>query len=115
MVDVMITPPRGSRTRAGPRLPASIDAGPVLTRGTPSRTQGLPVSKPGLCADTHDLPDRLANMVWRMYSDVWAEWHTEHERRRSAPHGFLAVTGLHWLSGSPRSFEDVPGEWSSSP
>jgi uncharacterized protein (DUF1684 family) len=50
-----------------------------------------------------------------MYSDVWAEWHAEHERRRSAPHGFLAVTGLHWLSGSPQRFEDVPGEWSSSP
>jgi uncharacterized protein (DUF1684 family) len=48
-----------------------------------------------------------------MYSDVWAEWHAEHERRRSAPHGFLAVTGLHW-PGSPQRFEDVPGEWSSS-
>jgi hypothetical protein len=50
-----------------------------------------------------------------MYSDVWAEWHAEHERRRSAPHGFLAVTGLHWLSGSPQRFDDVLGEWSVSP
>jgi uncharacterized protein (DUF1684 family) len=50
-----------------------------------------------------------------MYSDDWADWHAEHERRRSAPHGFLAVTGLHWLSGSPQRFDDAPGEWWSSP
>jgi hypothetical protein len=50
-----------------------------------------------------------------MYADEWAEWHAEHERRRAAPHGFLAVTGLHWLTGEPQRFDDVPGSWSDGP
>ncbi|GID91807.1 hypothetical protein Adi01nite_12190 [Amorphoplanes digitatis] len=37
-----------------------VDAGPVLTRSTPSRTQGLPASKPGLYAGTHDLVSTVA-------------------------------------------------------
>ncbi len=50
-----------------------------------------------------------------MYADEWARWHAEHELRRAAPHGFLAVTGMHWLSGGPQSFGDVPGVWSDGP
>lgn len=43
----------------------------------------------------------------------WEEWHREHERRRADGHGFLAVTGLHWLSGEPTRFPGLPGEWST--
>src|ERR1044071_4374283 len=50
-----------------------------------------------------------------MDKEEWAAWHAEHERRRSAPHGFLAVTGLHWLAATPERFDDVPGAWSADP
>jgi hypothetical protein len=32
-----------------------------------------------------------------------------------APHGFLSVTGLHWLTGDTQRFDDVPGAWSDGP
>ncbi len=44
----------------------------------------------------------------------WAHWHQDHERRRASPHGFLSITGLHWLTDVPQRFDDVPGEWSNS-
>lgn len=47
-----------------------------------------------------------------MYTDDWAAWHAEHERRRASPHGMLAITGMHWLDETPRRFDDVPGSWS---
>lgn len=45
----------------------------------------------------------------------WALWHDEHEKRRASPHGFLAITGLHWLDATPQRFPDAPGEWSTGP
>jgi hypothetical protein len=50
-----------------------------------------------------------------MYADERAVWHEQHERKRAAPHGFLAATGLHWLSGEWQRFGDVPGEWCDGP
>ncbi|GIF12796.1 DUF1684 domain-containing protein [Actinoplanes teichomyceticus] len=49
------------------------------------------------------------------FAQQWARWHDEHEQRRAAPHGFLAITGLHWLSETPQRFPDAPGEWRSEP
>ncbi|MDX2600573.1 DUF1684 domain-containing protein [Streptomyces caniscabiei] len=43
----------------------------------------------------------------------WQEWHTGQETRLADPHGFLAVTGLHWLDQEPRRFPDAPGAWST--
>lgn len=43
----------------------------------------------------------------------WEDWHREHEARRADPHGFLAVTGLHWLDGAPQRIDGLPGEWST--
>ncbi len=45
----------------------------------------------------------------------WETWHREHEARRADPHGFLAVTGLHWLSETPLTLPDAPGTWSTRP
>ncbi|WP_410813992.1 DUF1684 domain-containing protein [Micromonospora sp. 067-2] len=42
---------------------------------------------------------------------AWQEWHRAHERALADPHGFLAVTGLHWLTPQAQRFPDVPGEW----
>src|SRR4029078_13506953 len=43
----------------------------------------------------------------------WRRWHDEHERVRADGHGFLAISGLHWLSDQPQRFAGAPGEWST--
>lgn len=43
----------------------------------------------------------------------WSQWHRRHEERLADPHGFLAVTGLHWLTAEPRRFDGAPGAWST--
>ncbi|MEV6302735.1 DUF1684 domain-containing protein [Actinoplanes sp. NPDC051861] len=47
------------------------------------------------------------------FQEEWEEWHAGHEQRRASPHGFLSITGLHWLDASPRRFDGAPGLWSS--
>jgi uncharacterized protein (DUF1684 family) len=47
------------------------------------------------------------------FAREWAGWHRAHETRRADPHGFLAVTALHWLTGEPHRFEGIPGTWST--
>lgn len=42
----------------------------------------------------------------------WQEWHAAHEQHRAHPHGFLAVTHLHWLGSEPARLEGAPGTWS---
>lgn len=49
------------------------------------------------------------------FAQQWHQWHTQHEERRAAPHGFLAITGLHWLNGTPQRFPDAPGSWTTGP
>jgi len=44
----------------------------------------------------------------------WDQWHRAREDRLASPHGFLAITGLHWLRGDPERFRDAPGAWSST-
>ena len=41
----------------------------------------------------------------------WQDWHAAHERNRAHPHGFLAVTHLHWLGNEATSLEGAPGAW----
>ena len=43
----------------------------------------------------------------------WQEWHAAHERNRAHPHGFLAVTHLHWLGTEATPLEGAPGTWSA--
>ncbi|WP_312856018.1 DUF1684 domain-containing protein [Nocardioides stalactiti] len=45
----------------------------------------------------------------------WQEWHDGREARLVAPHGFLAITGLHWLDPSPQRIDGIPGAWSTGP
>ena len=46
-----------------------------------------------------------------VFAAEWNEWHAAHERRRADPHGFLAVTHLHWLGAEPARLDGVPGTW----
>jgi hypothetical protein len=48
------------------------------------------------------------------FAREWEEWHAEQERVLTDPHGFLAITGLHWLDATPTRFPDAPGAWSST-
>ncbi|WP_284978222.1 DUF1684 domain-containing protein [Arthrobacter sp. fls2-241-R2A-200] len=47
------------------------------------------------------------------FDEEWLEWHAAHERNRAHPHGFLAVTHLHWLSSEATRLEGAPGTWSA--
>jgi uncharacterized protein (DUF1684 family) len=48
------------------------------------------------------------------FAQDWERWHADHEGVLADRHGFLAITGLHWLSAEPKRFPDAPGEWSTS-
>ncbi|HXL90819.1 MAG TPA: DUF1684 domain-containing protein [Streptosporangiaceae bacterium] len=48
------------------------------------------------------------------FAQDWTQWRRAHEARLTDPHGFLAITGLHWLSAEPERFGDAPGEWSAT-
>ncbi|MGC2485546.1 MAG: DUF1684 domain-containing protein [Acidimicrobiales bacterium] len=45
------------------------------------------------------------------FRDEWDRWHYDVESRRRSPHGFLAVTGIHWLTPTPTPIGDAPGQW----
>lgn len=45
----------------------------------------------------------------------WLEWHRAQEAWLADPHGFLAITGLHWLDDRPQRFPDAPGAWHTGP
>jgi len=49
------------------------------------------------------------------FETAWQEWRAQREARLRDPHGFLAITGLHWLSDEPQRFDDVPGAWHAGP
>ncbi|MDT0266621.1 DUF1684 domain-containing protein [Streptomyces sp. DSM 44915] len=41
----------------------------------------------------------------------WRRWRAAREAALRDPHGFLAVTGLHWLTPEPTRYPDAPGSW----
>ncbi|UVJ39291.1 DUF1684 domain-containing protein [Arthrobacter sp. CJ23] len=46
------------------------------------------------------------------FAAAWEDWHAVHEQHRADPHGFLAVTHLHWLDGHAARLDGAPGAWS---
>jgi uncharacterized protein (DUF1684 family) len=42
---------------------------------------------------------------------AWNAFRAAREERLSAPHGFLAITGLHWLDSTPQRYDGAPGAW----
>lgn len=44
----------------------------------------------------------------------WLDWHRGVEANRRDPAGFLAISGLHWLTDEPERFPHAPGVWSTS-
>ncbi|MFC9064888.1 MULTISPECIES: DUF1684 domain-containing protein [Streptomyces] len=43
----------------------------------------------------------------------WTTWRRARERSLAAPHGFLAITSMRWLTPEPTRFDDAPGAWST--
>jgi len=48
------------------------------------------------------------------FVEAWQEWHTAKDATFGSPHGFLAVTAVHWLTPDPARYDDAPGAWSST-
>ena len=48
------------------------------------------------------------------FTAAWEAWHAEQEGRLADPHGFLAITSLHWLTGR-RSASTTPPAWYTGP
>jgi len=46
-----------------------------------------------------------------MTFDEWRAFRDDREARLRDPHGWLAITAIHWLTSTPERFDDVPGEW----
>lgn len=49
------------------------------------------------------------------FTEDWANWHKQHETLLASKHGFLAITSLNWLTGTPQRFPDAPGSWRTGP
>jgi uncharacterized protein (DUF1684 family) len=47
------------------------------------------------------------------FDQQWEQWRLAHEGNLAAPHGFLAVTGIYWLTATPERFPGAPGQWST--
>ena len=80
---------------------------PTDTDGRSPVVAAAPGGRPGQTPDGR--PDGRPD---REFLAAWADWHAAHERHRADPHGFLAVTHLHWLDSSPARLDGAPGTWS---
>ncbi|MGI4894848.1 MAG: hypothetical protein ACRYF3_07030, partial [Janthinobacterium lividum] len=45
--------------------------------------------------------------------ESWQAWRVERTRELSRPHGWLSLTGLHWLDSADSDIEGLPGRWRS--
>lgn len=45
------------------------------------------------------------------FAEAHAAWHSQVEAQRTAPHGPLSATALHWLTETAQRFPEVPGSW----
>ncbi|WP_345379710.1 DUF1684 domain-containing protein [Pseudonocardia yuanmonensis] len=41
----------------------------------------------------------------------WDTWHAAREKELGTPHGWLSLTALEWITGTPQRFDGVPGTW----
>lgn len=45
-------------------------------------------------------------------STAWSRWHAARELDLREAHGWLSMTGFHWLQAAPTAVEGLPGRWS---
>jgi uncharacterized protein (DUF1684 family) len=49
------------------------------------------------------------------FGEAWNDWHSERERYYGDPLGWVALTGLYWLSDEFETVADLPGRWRADP
>jgi len=62
-------------------------------------------------------PDVVPDMT-RTVTDLqteWDAWHSDREEELAAPHGWLSLRSLSWLTPEPSPVDGVPGRWSATP
>jgi len=42
---------------------------------------------------------------------AWTRWHADREADLAAEHGWLSLTGFHWLPPAPAALDGLPGRW----
>jgi len=42
---------------------------------------------------------------------AWTSWHTAREADLADEHGWLSLTGFHWLPAAPATLDGIPGKW----
>lgn len=57
------------------------------------------------------VPGDSAPATREAFAAAHEAWHAEVEAGRTAPHGPLSVTALHWLTEDPQRFAEAPGTW----
>lgn len=61
-----------------------------------------------------DVRPAQAGTVPRPYPvSEWAQWHADRESALREEHGWLSLTGFHWLPPEAGALEGVPGRWSA--
>lgn len=61
------------------------------------------------------MPNPHRTLEPEAFAAAHAAWHAEVEAGRTAPHGPLSVTALHWLTEHPQHFAGAPGTWRTDP
>lgn len=59
------------------------------------------------------MPVQNSPTVIDTFAADWEEWHRRKDAALAHEHGFLAVTGQHWLATCPQRFPGAPGIWST--
>jgi len=49
------------------------------------------------------------------FTTDWETWHASREAYYAEPHGWVAITALHWLTAEPAVFDQFPGRWTAAP
>jgi uncharacterized protein (DUF1684 family) len=84
-----------------------------MTERMTERPPRLTVRPPETSDEEHTMTVQDTPTDLSAFTHDWQEWHRGQEARIGDPHGFLAITGLHWLSDEPQRFPDAPGTWST--
>lgn len=45
----------------------------------------------------------------------WLAWRAARDAELADPHGWLSLTGLHWLTADAAPYDDLPGRWWAGP
>jgi uncharacterized protein len=80
------------------------------TAGADTRDRHAEQASTELTADVLPSPGEPAADIAAAAS-AWSTWHAERELALREERGWLTLTALHWVPGSPTRFPGLPGEW----